>query len=73
MLGDLHFGMPASEAWRDLNGAGAVLETTWEGERTVQAGARALQVSQSTLRLDGGSEVVRMMTLRSPRANGQAL
>jgi PAS domain-containing protein len=73
MLGDLHFGMPASEAWHDLNGAGAVLETTWEGERTVQAGARALQVSQSTLRLDGGSEVVRMMTLRSPRANGQAL
>lgn len=71
VFGELHFGMLTSEAWRGLSGAAALLETTWEGDRVIQVGARALEVRQSRLRLDGGSEVVRMMTLRSPRPNGQ--
>jgi PAS domain-containing protein len=63
LLGELHYGMEEALAAQALNGSGHLFEPGWEGERRVQLGGRELRVSQSTVALRSGAEVLRMITL----------
>jgi PAS domain-containing protein len=63
LLGELHYGMEEALAAQALNGSGHLFEPGWEGERRVELGGRELRVSQSTVALRSGAEVLRMITL----------